>query len=96
MAKRVSEEDKYLTWFHGVVDRGELGPSPGGAARDLGCTRQMVHFLIKQGVLKANFYKSAWFMPARVCFVSRASIEAARERKRSTGKWFSGDEGGAE
>ena len=57
------------------------GPSPGGAATQLGISRQRVHQLIKEGKLAAvGVYDGRKL----VCFnISRQSIAAFKERRRS-------------
>lgn len=86
---------KFMKWCREVHRRGEWGPSPGGAANKLGCSRAMVDRLVAAGVLVRNEYMHEGYydpeakkMPlGKQIIISRASIEKAKQNKETTGKW---------
>jgi len=71
-------------WNDQVFLRGLGGPSPGGAAADLGCHRTMIDKLSKMGVLEKSEYKKGGH---HVVYISDRSIQKALENKKKTGKW---------
>ena len=71
-------------WNHGVFLRGLGGPSPGGAAGELGCHRTMIDKLSKMGVLERSVYNKDGHY---VVYISDRSIQKALENKQKTGKW---------
>lgn|GEM_PF-6572206 len=77
---------KFMAWCKAVHDRGEWGPSPGGAAMVLGCSRAMVDRLVAAGVLVRNDYPES-DVKFRNIRISRASILKAQQNKKTTGKW---------
>lgn len=42
----------FQDWMDGVHKRGQWGPSPGGAAAELGCERSMIDKLAERGILE--------------------------------------------
>ena len=71
-------------WFNGVVKGGLNGPSPGGAADVLNCSRAMIDKLVDQGVLERTEYI---FKDQKIIFISQRSIARAKENKRRYGQW---------
>ena len=71
-------------WFDGVVSGGLNGPSPGGAATALNCSRAMIDKLVDQGVLERTEYI---FKDQKIIFISQRSILKAKENKRKHGQW---------
>lgn len=63
------------------VDPGLMGPSPGGARSELGCTRQNVYQAIKRGVLDVVRVKNGSGAPG--LYVPQASID--RYKRESLG-----------
>jgi hypothetical protein len=64
----ISKDDMALVemqdWFADVCKNGKNGPSPGGAASELGCHRTMIDRLVGMGILEKsefNFKKSSSF-----------------------------------
>jgi hypothetical protein len=80
---------EYIEWAKGVKERGEWGPSPGGAAAQLGCTRSMIDHLVNMGVLVRN-ESPANDGNVRTVMISEASIKQAIENKKRTGNWTGG------
>lgn len=76
-------------WFDGVVRGGLNGPSPGGAAAALSCSRAMIDKLVDQGVLERTEYI---FKDQKIIFISQRSIARAKENKRRYGRW-TGEQG---
>jgi hypothetical protein len=86
--QRLSNGEKAIVrvhvWLRQVKADGLGGPSPGGAANRLGCSRSMIDKLVSLGVLeRAEYHEDGH----HVVFISSRSIEAAREKKRKTGRW---------
>lgn len=75
---------RFQKWFSDVVRAGMNGPSPGGAASNLGCHRSMIDKLVDRGVLEKSMYDKDGFF---VVLISERSIEKAKANKEKTGKW---------
>lgn len=73
-------------WQQEVIDRGEWGPSPGGACVELGCSRAMVDKLVAAGILKRNEYHDPNGR-IDIVIISEASIEQAKRNKAERGQW---------
>lgn len=72
------------SWSDQIGLKGLMGPSPGGAAADLGCHRSMIDKLSDRGILERSVYdKDGYF----VVFISDRSIKQAKSNKKRTGKW---------
>lgn len=85
--RRTDEEaEAFMAWCKAVKERGEWGPSPGGACQALGCSRAMVDTLVKAGVLVRNEYREKDGTISNIR-ISTRSIEQAKANKRKTGKW---------
>ena len=80
---------RYGEWCREVRQRGEWGPSPGGAAGELGCTRPMIDYLVRMGVLIRNEYDAAEGY-TRTVIISEKSIKEAKENRVRTGNWTGG------
>jgi hypothetical protein len=94
LCRREREAFLYESWVRDVKARGEWGPSPGGAAAMLGCTRQMVGHLVKIGVLVRNEYRvrlhaDSWFK-VPVAYISERSVRVAIENRERTGNLTGG------
>jgi len=81
-----SEKPQYrlYEWQQEMHESGRIGPSPGGAANELGCHRSMIDKLVDMKVLEKSVYDKDGFF---IVFISRRSIEKAKENKKNTGKW---------
>lgn len=75
---------KFWLWSREMMDRQLGGPSPGGAAGELECSRAMVDKLVDLGVLERCEYNEDGH---RVVMISSRSIEAAKEAKAIRGRW---------
>lgn len=86
--ERLSREQrrtfKFQVWNDQVGLKGLMGPSPGGAAADLGCHRTMIDKLADRGILERSVYNKDGFF---VVYISDRSIMRAQENKKQTGKW---------
>jgi predicted RNA-binding Zn-ribbon protein involved in translation (DUF1610 family) len=71
-------------WQREIHEKGLLGPSPGGAAGELGCHRSMIDKLADIGVLEKSVYDKDGFF---IVYISRRSIARAKANKEKTGKW---------
>jgi hypothetical protein len=83
-----SDEDAKIfeRWCREVRERGEWGPSPGGAAQRLRCSRAMVDQLVARGVLVRNEFVEDDGTVSNIRISSR-SIVKALENKDVTGRW---------
>lgn len=45
---------EHVRWFNRCVDEGRIGPSPGGAASQLGVSRARVYALVEQQILERS------------------------------------------
>lgn len=73
-----------IQWQQGVMARGQWGPSPGGAAAELGCSRATVDDLVSAGILERNeFPVGNQFL----VLISERSIKRALDNKKRTGRW---------
>ena len=75
---------KFIQWGHGVMARKQWGPSPGGAAGDLGCSRATVDDLVRVGILERNEYDADGH---KFIMISSRSIERAKDNMKRTGRW---------
>jgi hypothetical protein len=74
----------FQKWGDALSLNGLSGPSPGGAAGELGCHRTMIDKLADMGVLERSVYKKDGHYHVEI---SVRSIQRALENKRTTGKW---------
>lgn len=75
---------RFDEWQEKIHSSGLWGPSPGGAAAELGCHRSMIDKLSDLGVLEKSIYdKDGYF----VVFISMRSLVKAKANKQKTGKW---------
>jgi hypothetical protein len=74
-------------WLREVRSAGRGGPSPGGAASKLGCSRSMIDKLVNMGVLERDEYDADGHY---IVMISDRSIRRALEAKRDHGKWTDG------
>jgi hypothetical protein len=82
---REQREDFNLhIWMEEVQKSGKWGPSPGGAASNLGCDRTMIDKLSDRGILEKSVYNRDGHY---IVMISRRSIEKAKENKEKRGKW---------
>lgn len=73
-------------WQREIIRQGLWGPSPGGAAAELGCSRAMVDKLVDGGILVRNeFHGKAGRI--HIVIISEKSIQKAKENKAARGKW---------
>lgn len=84
----VTEDEKAVVemqqWFAGVCRKGLNGPSPGGAASMLGCSRSMIDRLVERGVLERSEFA---FKGQKLVIISRRSLETAKQNRDRTGNW---------
>lgn len=71
-------------WFEDMCKSGRNGPSPGGAANELGCHRSMIDKLVHMEVLERSEFK---FKGQLLVFISSRSIKKAKENRERTGNW---------
>jgi len=71
-------------WSEDVYTSGKWGPSPGGAASELGCERSMIDKLSDRGILEKSIYDRDG---QYIVMISRRSIKRAKENKEKRGKW---------
>lgn len=71
-------------WSREVRRLGLRGLSPGGAASELGCHRSMIDKLVDAGVLEKSVFDERGHF---VVYISKQSIDRAKESKLQTGKW---------
>jgi len=74
----------FQDWMEGVHKKGLWGPSPGGAAGELGCDRSMIDKLAERGILEKSIYERDGHF---VVMISERSIKKAKENKAKRGKW---------
>ena len=74
----------FQEWLGEVHDGGKWGPSPGGAASELGCDRSMVDKLAERGILEKSVYDRDGHY---VVMISDRSIKKAKANKAKRGKW---------
>jgi len=80
----------FQAWLDDVWMNGKWGPSPGGAASELGCERSMIDKLSDRGILDKSVYKHDG---QYIVMISTRSIKKAKENKKKRGKWTdSGEE----
>jgi hypothetical protein len=84
----LTEEEKAMVdmqeWFAKVCRNDLNGPSPIGAAEELGCSRSMIDRLVERGVLEKSEFS---FKDRKVAIISRGSIGRAKENRLRTGNW---------
>ena len=87
-AARLTDSEKAVVrmwlWLRRVKAEGRGGPSPGGAANKLGCSRSMIDKLVALGILERDEYDRDGHT---IVMISNRSIQRALEAKRSQGKW---------
>lgn len=71
-------------WLGDVYTSGKAGPSPGGAAVQLGCDRSMIDKLAERGILEKSVYDRDGHY---IVMISDRSIKKAKENKEKRGKW---------
>lgn len=81
---------KMQCWFYDVSAAGMMGPSPGGAASELRCSRSMIDRLAERGVLERSVYAEDGYF---LVFISDRSIKRANENKDNTGTWTGRERG---
>lgn len=74
----------FQCWMWEVQDADKWGPSPGGAAGELKCSRSMIDKLVSTGVLERSEYKHDGHY---VVMISARSIKQAKENKAKYGQW---------
>lgn len=72
-------------WCQEILDRGEWGPTPHIAAKELGCSPALVKRLADEGILVRNEYSDSHGLSLIV--ISVASIQAAKLRKAKYGTY---------
>jgi hypothetical protein len=77
-------------WLGEVAESGLSGPSPGGAAGELGCSRAMIDQLVDAGVLERTEFNGP---SAKIILISARSIEKAKRKRKETGTWTGGRSG---
>ena len=75
---------RFQEWLSDIYTSGKSGPSPGGAASQLGCDRSMVDKLADRGILEKNVYDRDGNF---VVMFSDRSIKKAKANKAKRGKW---------
>ena len=75
---------RFQEWLSDVYTSGKSGPSPGGAASDLGCDRSMIDKLAERGILEKSVYDRDGY---HVVMISDRSIKQAKANKAKRGKW---------
>lgn len=75
---------RFMAWSARMAEEGKWGPSPGGAAGMLSCSRAMIDDLVRSGVLERSEYKADGHL---LIMISERSITKARENKKRTGRW---------
>lgn len=75
---------RFMQWSNGVMARKQWGPSPGGAAGELRCSRATVDDLVRVGILERNEYEEDGH---KFIMISSRSIERAKDNMRRTGRW---------
>jgi hypothetical protein len=71
-------------WMEQTHKKGLWGPSPGGAAAELGCDRTMIDKLAERWILEKSVYDRDGHF---VVIISERSVKKAKENKRKRGKW---------
>jgi hypothetical protein len=71
-------------WFAEISRKGMDGPSPIGAAEQLGCSRSMIDRLVERDVLERNEFI---FKDRHIAIISQRSLERAKENRERTGNW---------
>ena len=71
-------------WFAEISRKGLDGPSPIGAAEQLGCSRSMIDRLVERDVLERNEFV---FKDRQIAIISQRSLEAAKQNRERTGNW---------
>ncbi|MBX3358884.1 MAG: hypothetical protein KF745_10695 [Phycisphaeraceae bacterium] len=84
MTQAQREAEKFSKWADDVMERGLWGPSPGGAAGELKCSRAHIDMLVAAGVLERVTYDAGGHF---MIMISQRSIEGAKQNKRQTGSW---------
>jgi hypothetical protein len=75
---------RFQEWSSEVYQEGKFGPSPGGAASELGCDRSMIDKLTERGILEKSVYDRDGHY---VVMISDRSIKKAKANKAKRGKW---------
>ena len=74
----------FQDWSENMHKKGLWGPSPGGAAAELGCDRSMIEKLADRGILEKSIYeRDGHYM----VMISTRSIKQAKENKAKRKKW---------
>jgi hypothetical protein len=71
-------------WFAELSRNGLDGPSPIGAAEQLGCSRSMIDRLVERDVLERN---EVTFKDRHIAIISQRSLDGAKENRERTGNW---------
>ena len=84
----ITPEEKAMVdmqdWLAAVCKSGKNGPSPGGAAKELGCHRSMIDRLVGMGILEKSEFS---FKGQKLIVISKRSLEIAKENRKKTGNW---------
>jgi len=75
---------RFQEWLSEVYTSGKSGPSPGGAASQLGCDRSMIDKLADRNILEKSVYDRDGYY---VVMISDRSIKQAKANKAKRGKW---------
>jgi hypothetical protein len=75
---------RFQEWLSQVYTSGKSGPSPGGAASELGCDRSMIDKLAERDILEKSVYDRDGYF---VVMISDRSIKKAKANKAKRGKW---------
>ena len=84
----ITPEEKAMVdmqdWLAEICKSGKNGPSPGGAATELGCHRSMIDRLVGMGILEKSEFS---FKGQKLIVISKRSLEIAKENRKKTGNW---------
>jgi hypothetical protein len=84
MTQTERSEQAINEWCWQMQREGKWGPSPGGAAGDLGCSRSMIDNLVAAGVLERTEFNRDGHV---IVLISRRSIDVAKANKVKYGQW---------
>lgn len=84
----ITPEEKAMVdmqdWFAKVCKSGKNGPSPGEAAKELGCHRSMIDRLVEMKILEKSEFS---FKGQKLIIISKRSLAVAKENRKKTGNW---------
>lgn len=84
MSPRQRSMHAFNEWMARVKREDKWGPSPGGAAGELGCSRAMIDKLVSAGILERSEYNRDGHF---VVMISGRSIDLAKGNKAKYGQW---------